>query len=89
MQTRTVRVEQIFEVSIDDTKFTPEFMAEFNRTMYRFGSVNRHIEHLAQLYARGIADEYGFIEGYGKASEFGIKFRRIAGGQEIITPESE
>lgn len=89
MQTRTVRVEQIVEVSIDDTKFTPEFMAEFNRTMYRFGSVNKHIEHLAQLYARGIADEYSFIEGYGKASEFGIKFRHIDGDQEIITPESE
>ena len=78
MQTRTVRVEQIVEVSIDDTKFTPEFMAEFRRTMYPFDSVDRHIEHLAQLYARGTADEFSFIEGYGPASEFGIKFLQIS-----------
>lgn len=89
MQTHTVRVEQIVEVSIDETKFTPEFMAEFNLTMYRFGSLTKHIEHLAQLYARGIADEFSFIEGYGNASEFGIKFRQIDGYQEIIMPESE
>lgn len=78
MQTRTVRVEQIVEVSIDDTKFTPEFMAEFRRTMYPFDSVDRHIEHLAQLYARGAADEFSFIEGYGPASELGIKFLQIS-----------
>lgn len=78
MQTRTVRVEQIVEVSIDDTKFTPDFMAEFRRTMYPFDSVDRHIEHLAQLYARGVADEFSFIEGYGPASELGIKFRQVS-----------
>lgn len=89
MKTRTVKVEQTIDVSVDETKFSPEFMAEFRRTMYPFDSVDRHIEHLAQLYARGIADEYSFIEGYGNASEFGIKFRHIDGDQEIITPESE
>ena len=89
MPTHTVRVEQIIEVSVDETNFTPEFMAEFNRSFYRFGSIRNHVEHLAQLYARGIVDNRSFIEGYGWASEFGIKFRQIDGNQEIITSESE
>lgn len=77
MKTRTVKVEQVIEVIVDETKFTPEFMAEFRRTMYPFGSVSKHMEHLAQLYARGIADQFSFIEGYGQASEFGIRFRQV------------
>ena len=76
-----VKVEQVIEVSVDETKFTPEFMTAFKATMYPFDSVNHHIEHLAQLYARGIVDNQSFIEGYGWASEFGIKFRQL--NQEV------
>ena len=83
MLTRKVRVEQIVEVSVDETKFTPEFMAEFRATMYNFGSLDDHLQHLGQLYARGIDDEFSFIEGYGPASEFGIKFDQIAQYTEI------
>lgn len=81
LEQHRVEVKQVIEVSVDETKFTPGFMTTFKATMYPFDSVNRHIEHLAQLYARGIVDNHSFIEGYGWASEFGIKFRQL--NQEV------
>ncbi len=67
-------VKQEIEVKIDETKFTEEFMEEFRKYFYKYYTINDHIEHLAQGFARGIWDEYSFIEGYGDASDFGISF---------------
>ena len=73
---RTVGVQQLIEVTVDEAKFTPEFMAEFRASMYPFDEVGQHIEHLAQLYARGAVDGFSaFIEGYGPPKDFGISFR--------------
>jgi len=73
---RNVNVTQVIEVEVDESKFTPEFMAEFRRHFYRFVSIEQHLEHLGQLYARGMAPE-DFIEGYGNPDDFGIKFEPV------------
>ena len=78
---RIVEVMQSVEVEIDESKFTPEFMAEFRESFYQFRTIERHIEHLAQLEARGLSRD--FIEGYGPAEDFGIKMRVIDCESEI------
>lgn len=78
---RNVIVTQIIEVEIDESKFTPAFMIGFNETIFD-ADLDDHLEHLGQLYARGIADDFSsFIEGYGPPTEMGIKFRHR--GQEV------
>lgn len=72
---RLVDVTQTVEVEVDESKFTPEFMQEFRNSFYSFHTINQHLEHLAQLYARGL--DRDFIEGYGPAQDFGIRFSLI------------
>lgn len=75
MITKTVAVTQYVEVTIDETKFDEAFMEEFRDSFYKtFDTTDKHIEHLAQLHARGIVDNLDFIEGYGPAKDMGIKF---------------
>ena len=63
MVTKYVVVKQGIGVSVDESKFTEEFMEEFRDYFYKFYTINDHIEHLGQLYARGIVDEFDdFIE---------------------------
>lgn len=72
---KLVQVTQIVEVEIDEAKFTPDFMSSFNETIFD-ADLNDHFEHIAQLHARGIYDEFStFIEGYGPPKEMGIKAR--------------
>ena len=85
MMTYTVGVSQIIGVTVDETKFTPEFMAEFRKSFYQFHKIDDHIEHLAQLYARGFINNFSdFIEGYGDPKDFGIKFRESDFDLQII-----
>lgn len=81
---KAVQVTQVVRVTIDESKFTPEFMREFQAHFYPFTSIERHLEHLAQLYARGLADNFAFIEGYGPAKDMGIKFEDVSQCQELI-----
>ena len=74
MITKKVKVIQHIIVTIDDTKFDENLMKEFWEGFYYFLNFDDHIEHLAQLNARGIVDEFSFIEGYGQAKEMGIQF---------------
>ena len=85
IRVQEVTVTQRVEVTVDETKFTDEFMAEFRQNMYPFDTIQDHILHLAQLYARGITDDFpgDFIEGYGRPAEFGIKFRTVGMDVEI------
>lgn len=73
---RTVTVTHVVKVTVDETKFTEEWMAEFRRHFYPFDTLDEHIEHLGELFSRGLINEFGdpFIEGYGNASEMGIRF---------------
>ena len=76
---KQVLVSQLIEVEVDEAKFTPAFMEEFRGYLYAFKSLNDHLEHLAQLKARGLVDDFGdpFIEGYGQSSEMGIKMHAV------------
>ncbi len=82
MITKRVVVSQVVEVTVDDTKFTPEFFAEFEASMFPYGTIDRHIEHLAQLHARGIVDQGDFIEGYGPSADMGISLNVEPGSTE-------
>lgn len=74
MTTKTVIVTQTIKIDVDESKFNETFMEEFREFFYPFTTINEHIEHLGQLYARGMASNTSFIEGYGPAEEMGIKF---------------
>lgn len=72
---KTYVVSHGVSVTVNEAAFTPDFMSEFRESFYNFDRLDEHREHLAQLYARGIVDEFSdFIEGYGDPKEFGIKF---------------
>jgi hypothetical protein len=77
--TRVVQVTMDVEVTVDEGKFTPEFMQEFRESFYRFVNVEDHISHLAQLTARGemVGWPDEFVEGYGRLEEMGIKARIV------------
>lgn len=72
-----VIVEQEVTVELDETKFDDAFMQEFRESFYSFFEISDHVEHIAQLQARGVidADSYSgeFIEGYGPSKDMGIK----------------
>lgn len=75
MKTFEVDVIQTVRVTLDESKFTPEFMQEFREGFYSFEDFHEHAEHIAQLVARGIvdlSDPDTFIEGYGEARDMGI-----------------
>lgn len=73
---KTVRVTQEIVVEIDESKFTEDFLNEFSCYMFD-ADIEEHIKYLAGLYACEIIDEDSFIEGYGPAKDFGIKFKRL------------
>lgn len=79
---KRVSVCQTVKVTIDETKFDEAFLAEFRQHFYQFHSIEDHIKHLAQLYARGICDNGYFIEGYGPTKNMGIRFEEVGGDQE-------
>jgi hypothetical protein len=75
MKKFTVRVIQDVKVIIDETKFDPQFLEEFRKSFYHFKTTEQHLEHLGQMFARGLVDDYSFIEGYGPARDMGISFQ--------------
>lgn len=86
MKKFSTEVKQFVDVTLDETKFTEEWMAEFRSSFYPLTTVEDHAEHLAQLCARGLVDNYtSFIEGYGPPSEFGIEFAIVDSEIEVLT----
>ena len=84
MISKEVVVTQVVLVTIDESKFDATFMAEFRASFYPFTTVNDHLEHLAQLFARGLVDDNNdFIEGYGPAKDMGIRFKIVDDSSEI------
>jgi hypothetical protein len=79
---RKVNVIQVVEVEVDESKFTDEFLSEWQETFYPFTSVNDHILHIAQLEARSFLDD--FTEGYGKIEEFGISAKVVDQVEEFV-----
>lgn len=72
-----VRVKQLVKVDLDETKFTPEFMAQFAGSISDFDCIEQHAEHIGQLAAREVHsfspyNRKEFVEGYGPIGDFGI-----------------
>lgn len=72
-----IEVAYTVSVEVPDGFFTDDFMKEFRESFYEFYTVEQHMQHLAQLYVRGLAHNDSFIEGYGDARELGIKFEGL------------
>lgn len=77
----TVEVTQFITVEVPDSLFTEEFMKNFREYFYDFEEPGEHLKHLAQMHARGVADDFSFIEGYGDAPKLGIRFE----SEEVLT----
>lgn len=83
--TKRVAVHFYVDVTVDESKFDETFMREFRESFYKFYTLEEHLQYLAQLYVRGIIDGFSnpFIEGYGLASDMGIKFDNLDQEEEI------
>lgn len=95
MKTMKFEVRQTVTVSLDETKFTPEFMEGFNSTIFDAGTIEdgaleEHGKHLAQMAARGVIPDFvtarhgEFIEGYGPSAEMGIAVRVLQEQTEVL-----
>ena len=88
MTTFEVQTTTTVKVTLDETKFTPEFMAEFRDGFYKFHTLKEHAEFLGEGVALGNISETSqynpqqFEEGYGLLSELGISL-------EVLYSESE
>lgn len=83
--TREVICTTTVWITFDESKFTPEFFAEFNEHFFKFGEdLDEHAKHLAFLHVRRGCEERDFIEGYGPGADMGFKFRVSDDDQEVI-----
>jgi len=81
----SILVAQYIEVTVDETKFTPEFMANFNSHFHHCPTVEDHMKHIAVSFARGIITSPSqFLEGYGVLTEFGVKVKREHTDTELV-----
>ena len=81
-----VEVTQRVAVTLDEARFDDEFMESFNDSIADFGDdLERHAQHLGQLYARGIVDNGDFMEGYGHADDMGVTFEEEWTEAEVIS----
>lgn len=72
--TQEIEVSIPVTVTVDESKFTADFMAEFRESFYPYFTVGDHIRHIAYMAATGqLRDLPSFIEGYGESQDFGIK----------------
>lgn len=76
MKKFTVQVAQDVEVTLDESRFTPEFMENYRKNFYPFNTLEDHAKHLAELAADGripLWNESAFVEGYGALKASGVK----------------
>ena len=81
MSEYTVNVTQKVKVTLDETKFTDEFMQEFRESFYSLNTIEDHASNLAYLYATDQILNYltePFAEGYGELKDFGVTFEGLA-----------
>ncbi len=78
MKTFFFDITQRVKVEIDETKFTPELMEEFNNSISDFGfgeeALVQHAERIGWLSVVRLVDivPRSFVEGYGYCDEAGI-----------------
>ena len=87
MKTYDVDVVIQVKVTVDETKFTEEFMREFRENFYPFHSIEEHVEHIAQLEVRDLL--WDFTEGYGEIRDMGIDADVIDLTVELPVEEDE
>jgi hypothetical protein len=76
--TKTITVIQEIEVTVDESRFTAEFMENFSRYFHGLESIEEHMQFIAKCRARGfVVSSSEFLEGYGKLSDFGISFGNV------------
>lgn len=79
---KTVRLEFEVKIKYDKSFFNKKFMEAFRDYMFPFETVGEHLEHLAQMKVRGLAE--GFVEGYGDLDEKGIVMRCEQTNSEVL-----
>lgn len=85
--TKTITVTQEITVTVDESRFTPEFMENYSKHFHECETVEDHMKYIAESYARGIVTFNGdFLEGYGKMDDFGISCKRES--VEVDEPEA-
>lgn len=85
MVTKTVQVTFEVQVTVDETKFSEQFMEEFRQSFFPFDVLDDHIKHIAQLAAREYIDGPStFLEGYGPVGVMGISAKIASQEEEII-----
>lgn len=85
MTKHTILVAQYIEVTVDESKFTPEFIANFNQHFHHCPTVEDHMKHIATSFARGIVTSPSqFLEGYGLLNEYGVKLKRQHSDAELV-----
>lgn len=77
---KTVVVEIVVNVEVNEDKFTPEFMDSFNEQFFLLDDLNSHICYIAQLKALGMLE---FSETY-DLQEMGIKAKIELVESEIL-----
>lgn len=93
MKTFKVLVTSEVEVTLDETKFTDEFMKEYQENFSNIQSLEAHAVNLAWLHATGRIDlDYSpksvyspFVEGYGPAADMGITAKSLWEESEMET----
>lgn len=76
-----VRITQVIDVELDESKFTDEFNAEYDRYFSKFGgNLELHAKQLAYQY---LHETNSFYEGYGEIGEMNIKVTEPFDNTEI------
>ncbi len=70
MKSFRVTLTQTVLVTVEETKFTKKFLADYRKMFYKFTTIEEHARHIGQLYMRGLFSE-DFVEGYGDRKEIG------------------
>jgi hypothetical protein len=87
MITREVEVTQIVRVTVDETKFTPEFLADFAKAITNYDSVEEHICYLARMHVRAEIESDSRLEGYGLLHDFGVDFEILSEEDRLLEEE--
>lgn len=78
MKTFIVEVTQSIKVTVDETKFTPEFNQEFSSVMWDVDDIEDHVENLAKMQAREMIGLDHFVEGYGDIRKMGCAVQTLS-----------
>lgn len=79
MNTSNIIVHQNFEITLDESKFTPEFIKVFKESFYNLNTFKEHRDNIAKAYSMGfIRYPNYFFEGYGNLEKsFGFKIKTL------------